>query len=79
MDIKNTDTSELAGIDIADLEYVTGGSWVSSAWNWVKSSVGGMFGGGGTNIGFQNGDNNRQAQGNSGSTTIGDNSPIGGQ
>ncbi|HEX5061340.1 MAG TPA: hypothetical protein VFV99_18360 [Kofleriaceae bacterium] len=83
MDIKHTDTNELASIDTADLEHVTGGGWAGDAWNWVKTNVGGLFGGGGggggINVGVQNGNNNRQAQGNSGSTTIGDNSPIGGQ
>ena len=81
MDIKHTETNELASIDTADLEHVTGGGWAGDAWNWVKTNVGGLFGGGGggTNIGVQNGNNNRQAQGNSGPTTVGDNSPIGGQ
>ena len=79
----NTNANELATIETTDLEHVTGGGWAGDAWNWVTSTVGSMFGGGmmgggGINVGVQNGNNNRSAQGNQSSTTIGDNSPING-
>ena len=74
MDTKN----DITTIESADLETVTGGiAWgpiISQGLSWL----GGMFGGG-TNVGVQNGNGNRQAQGNTGPTTLGDGSPIKGQ
>ncbi|HEX5061339.1 MAG TPA: hypothetical protein VFV99_18355 [Kofleriaceae bacterium] len=70
----NTKNEELTTIDSADLDTVTGGMWgpiIAQGLSWLGS----MFGGG-TNVGVQNGNNNRQAQGNTGPTTLGDGSPI---
>lgn len=67
-------------IDTTDLDTVTGGSWafVRRAAIWAAGLFGGGGGGGGgdTNVTVQNGSNNRSASGNSGTVSMGDNSPI---
>jgi hypothetical protein len=68
--------NDITTIDSADLETVTGGFAWGPLISQGLSMLGGMFGGG-MNVGVQNGDKNRSAQGNSGPTTLGDGSPIG--
>jgi hypothetical protein len=73
---------EFTSISLDNLELVIGGAgqgWAGTAWNWVRDTVGGMFGGGGgggTNVNAQIGNNQRSAQGNTGPVSLGDNSPV---
>lgn len=68
---------DFATISIDQLDNVTGGGWMGDAWNWVKDSVGSLFGGGsGINVNAQIGNNQRSAQGNTGPVSLGDNSPV---
>ncbi|HSD87949.1 MAG TPA: hypothetical protein VLB44_10565 [Kofleriaceae bacterium] len=68
------ETTEIAPIETADLENVTGGF----AWGPLITQGLSMLGGlmGRTNIGVQNGNNQRSAQGNTGPVSLGDGSPI---
>jgi hypothetical protein len=66
---------EFAAISIDQLDNVTGGAGWSDIWGSIKSSVGGLFGGG-TNINAQIGNNQRSANGNTGPVSLGDNSPV---
>jgi len=70
----STKTTEIASIETAELENVTGGFAWGPLLTQGLSMLGGMFGG--TNIGVQNGTNQRSAQGNTGPVSIGDGSPI---
>ena len=78
-------TNDFASISSDELVDVTGGGAMGNAWNWVKKNagsiaegIGGLMGGEGqgTNIGLQNGSNQRSAQGNTGPVSMGDGSPI---
>ena len=60
--------TEFETIESQELDGVSGG------WAWlarVAPFIGGLFGGGGTNANVQNGNDNRTAQGNSGTVNQG--------
>ena len=71
----SNENTDIVTIETTDLDNVTGGVGAGGWWGTALSAVSSLFGGG-TNIGIQNGTNQRQATGNTGPVSMGDNSPI---